>query len=333
MLRVWLVSALIVAAAVAAVLVLTSEPAPRPPPRPLRFAPEPVAEWEVRRYLELWPEIDRLLREAVGEYARQRTPEFEPKLPLEVTMGDIIRLPVSFVNGTTSDLSGGSVSIEVGRGLTALGDDRWPLALGAGARGRRVVPVRIGGITGEREITLLASLGGYSDRVTRTLSVAPLGFPVELACGGVLEPDGVFSHTIEIPADVVAASVESEIVLYPTPLASLTGALERLLQEPHGCFEQTSSTTYPLIMAQQYFLSHPGVDPTLIERARGETDRRAGHRRAVGRAHHRHIDDGEIRHRGRGTGPGGHRVGAHRDRGETHRPSMAGVSSWTVTPR
>lgn len=172
------------------------------------------------------------------------------------------------------------MSIEVGHGLTALGDDRWPLALGAGARHRLVVPVRIGGITGSREITLLAALGGYSDRITRTLRVAPLGFPVEITRGGVVEADGLFSHTIEIPADVVAPSVESEIVLYPTPLASLTGALEALLQEPHGCFEQTSSTTYPLIMAQQYFMSHPGVDPALIERARGLLDN--GYQRLIG---------------------------------------------------
>jgi uncharacterized protein YfaS (alpha-2-macroglobulin family) len=40
-----------------------------------------------------------------------------------------------------------------------------------------------------------------------------------------------------------------------------------LIREPCGCFKQTSSTTYPLVMAQQYFLSHEGVDPSLIERS------------------------------------------------------------------
>jgi uncharacterized protein YfaS (alpha-2-macroglobulin family) len=50
-------------------------------------------------------------------------------------------------------------------------------------------------------------------------------------------------------------------------MANLTAALERLIQEPYGCFEQTSSTTYPLVMAQQYFQSHSGIDPKLIERS------------------------------------------------------------------
>src|SRR5262249_5074614 len=38
-------------------------------------------------------------------------------------------------------------------------------------------------------------------------------------------------------------------------------------REPCGCFEQTSSTVYPLVMAQQYFMSHQGVPAALIEQS------------------------------------------------------------------
>src|SRR5436309_6200972 len=48
----------------------------------------------------------------------------------------------------------------------------------------------------------------------------------------------------------------------------MTDALQSLLREPYGCFEQTSSTSYPMVMAQQYFLTHTGVDPATIEKAR-----------------------------------------------------------------
>ena len=56
--------------------------------------------------------------------------------------------------------------------------------------------------------------------------------------------------------------------MYPTPLASMTDALQSLLREPNGCFEQTSSTSYPMVMAQQYFLTHTGIDPAIVEKAR-----------------------------------------------------------------
>ncbi|MCA9267306.1 MAG: hypothetical protein KDA41_02495, partial [Planctomycetales bacterium] len=64
------------------------------------------------------------------------------------------------------------------------------------------------------------------------------------------------------------------------PLASMTEALERLIRDPNGCFEQTSSTTYPLVMAQQYFLSHQGVDPSLVERSSDKLE--AGYKRLIG---------------------------------------------------
>ena len=69
-------------------------------------------------------------------------------------------------------------------------------------------------------------------------------------------------------------------VVYPTPLANLTEALARLIREPYGCFEQTSSTTYPLVMSQQYFMSHTGVDPDLVQRAGDSLGR--GYERLVG---------------------------------------------------
>src|SRR5262249_39606972 len=78
------------------------------------------------------------------------------------------------------------------------------------------------------------------------------------------------SKTFEftIPNEVVRGSISSTVSVYPTPLASMTAALQSLIHEPYGCFEQTSSTSYPMVMAQQYFLTHTGVDPALIAKTK-----------------------------------------------------------------
>jgi uncharacterized protein YfaS (alpha-2-macroglobulin family) len=135
-------------------------------------------------------------------------------------------------------------------------------------------------IAGDFDLSVNAGSDDYVDKVTRKLRVMPRGFPIEFARGGLLGPDGSVSYQIEIPADVVPASVSSSLALYPTPLANMTQALEALIQSPCGCFEQTSSTTYPLVMAQQYFMSHQGVDPKLIERSRTLLDE--GYKRLIG---------------------------------------------------
>ena len=114
---------------------------------------------------------------------------------------------------------------------------------------------------------IAATAGAFSDRVVRRITVRPGGFPVEIAAGGLLEQGGVARHSIVIPPDMVAGSFESKIDVYPSPLACMTEALQALIREPCGCFEQTSSTVYPLVMAQQYFLSHQGVPASLLDQS------------------------------------------------------------------
>lgn len=200
----------------------------------------------------------------------------EPKLPLEVTTGDRLQIPVSFVNGTPEAFPevicrwDGAVSA---KGLK-------PFGLEAGERVRRIIDLEVGDRAADVELAIEAKAGEFSDRVVRKFRVVPRGFPVEISRSGMLQANSTAKLTFEIPATRVAGSLSSSIAIFPTPLANLTEALERLIQEPHGCFEQTTSTTYPLVMAQQYFQTHTGVDPALIERSRELLEK--GYQRLLG---------------------------------------------------
>jgi len=191
----------------------------------------------------------------------------EMKLPLEVTAGDVIQLRTTLVNAGASPLAGARVTPTLPKGFNVPAFDIG--ALEPGARVAKLIPITVGDVAGEFELTFDAVAGEMSDKVTRKLVVKPRGFPVEFAKGGMIGPENAsVTYDIEIPADVTTGSIKSELALYPTPLANMTQALEALIQSPSGCFEQTSSTCYPLVMAQQYFMSHQGVDPKLIERSR-----------------------------------------------------------------
>ena len=118
------------------------------------------------------------------------------------------------------------------------------------------------------------------DENRRSLRVVPRGFPVSDGAGGMLTPGGVVEDTFTIPDTVVPGSLHASVTVYPTPLANLTEALEALIRDPSGCFEQTSSTTFPLVMAQQYFLTHQGIPPEMVAAAREKLD--AGYQRLIG---------------------------------------------------
>ncbi len=225
----------------------------------------------------------------------------ELKMPLEVTAGDHILLPVSMVNATSSELVSPDISINLNGESKESSKAQFKLlplvkndsALGAGGRVRYIQPIDVDalqlGATKSGEATvgvgtfpliLSAKSGLFQDKVTRTLSVKAKGFPIEKCFGGMLEPGKTVVHTITIPKEVINGSIASNTAVYPTPLANMTEALERLIQDPCGCFEQTCSTSYPLTMAQQYFLSHTGVDPKLVESSRKKLD--TGYKMLVG---------------------------------------------------
>ncbi len=195
----------------------------------------------------------------------------EPKLPLEVTAGDVIRVPLGIVNATQSALP--AVAVDVSTTGLDFHQTLPPFELAADSRVRKPVELQVGNISGPARFEVRAVAGAYGDNVTRHLHVAPLGYPAEAGGGGMLSPNGQVTMEIQIPQQLVPGSLTAEALVFPTPLATLTASLERLIREPNGCFEQTSSTTYPLVMAQQYFMSHQGVDPRLIERSAATLER------------------------------------------------------------
>lgn len=204
----------------------------------------------------------------------------EAKLPLEVTAGDKILLPISLINGTNGDLADASVNVDMKGDFKIAEVQKSGAIIGTGSRVRWMQPITVGYGNGSKAFTLTAKAGLFEDNVTRKLSVKPMGFPMEASFGGILEPGQVVTHKITVPKNVVPESLVSNCAVYPTPLANLTEALERLIQDPYGCFEQTSSTSYPLTMAQQYFLSHTGIDPKLVETSKQKLDK--GYKQLVG---------------------------------------------------
>jgi hypothetical protein len=201
----------------------------------------------------------------------------EPKLPLELTAGDKVLLPIAMINNTADELGVELFLSKLGRAGTVSLDS---VPLGADTRGRAPHELIIGQTYGELAFNIEARAGVYSDQNNRKLRVVPKGFPINDGSGGMMQPDGEIKQEITIPESTVPGSLSASVTVYPTPLANLTEALEALIRNPSGCFEQTSSTTFPLVMAQQYFMTHQGVDPELIAKAKEKLD--AGYKRLVG---------------------------------------------------
>ncbi len=200
----------------------------------------------------------------------------EPKLPLEITAGDLVEVPVALVNGTQAQLEA-LLETTTGEGIAREGNET-RVTLAADASGRLFLTLVAKQHYGPVQVHLIGKAGDYTDEVKRSIRVVPYGFPVEESAGGLLA--GSAAHEIVMPEQFDAASVEAVAKVYPSPLATLTDALKGLLREPGGCFEQTSSNAYPNIMVMNYFTSHHVEDAELMTRASDLLDR--GYKRLVG---------------------------------------------------
>ena len=190
----------------------------------------------------------------------------EPRLPLEVTADDKIDVPVSVANNTNGQTT---ATIQVrADGLNQLKGQRLEeLPLNADARKRLVYRFQPNLIEGPAQLYLEGGIPGFEgDKVLHTFQVVPQGFPVIGSRSDLLEKTA--QETLELPAGWLKGTLKARVEVYPSTLADLQKGLAALLREPHGCFEQTSTSNYPNLLILDYLRETDQTLPEVEKRAR-----------------------------------------------------------------
>jgi alpha-2-macroglobulin-like protein len=193
-------------------------------------------------------------------------------MPLEVSAGDTIELPVTLANETTRPYKA-RVSSDFGPAFQVTGGVPGQVELRAGERKSFFATLKVIG-DGKDPEAGRARIGietaNLEDEVARTIRVVPVGFPQEVSTSGTLETRA--AHAFEL-ASAMPGTIEASITLYPSPLATMVAGTEAMIREPYGCFEQASSTNYPNIMVLAYLEQHESADVALVERTMTTLDR------------------------------------------------------------
>jgi len=194
-----------------------------------------------------------------------RTPlHIEPKLPVVLTVGDRVDLPIRLTNETDRELVA-SGACESSDGLRALLRTN-PLAkLTVGANAARTIYFPLAAEKpGKVTVSLQAEAANLTDRMKRELVIEPAGFPFTRDVSDTL--DRARSIAVTLP-EVVPGSLSGTLKFYPAPLATMLDGLQSILREPCGCFEQASSSTYPNIMVLNYLEQAEIEAPEIRKRA------------------------------------------------------------------
>ena len=118
---------------------------------------------------------------------------------------------------------------------------------------------------GRHSLTVFAKSEVMSDAIKRTITVLPNGKEMRDAINDRL--DAAAEHTVIIPEEAIDNAQNLWVKFYPGAFSQVLEGADGMLRMPSGCFEQTSSTTYPNILVLDYMKTVKKINPEIQMKA------------------------------------------------------------------
>ena len=183
--------------------------------------------------------------------------------PATLTRGDQYSVPVAVYNYLDRPQT---VNLEVQEAdwFSLVEAPNLQLELAAGEVAGIRLPIRVETV-GLHELTIIARGDALQDGVARSILVEPDGQMVEQVRSGSLEEN--VNVDVQIPEGIVEGSHGLFVKVYPGVFAQVMEGLDGILRMPSGCFEQTSSSTWPNVLVARYLEETDTADPEVMVRA------------------------------------------------------------------
>lgn len=200
------------------------------------------------------------------------------KLPVEVVTGDILKIPLTFINNTSETIIG-NFSCVVPKGLlpkTSLPNK---------------IRIKKGEVTTEYfsfdvvqkgkydKLKFGLEVDGLQDEIEQDLNIVPKGFPIEISFSSSDESQLLKKRFVFPINNPVKGSITANLNVKVAFSEDLVESLKGMIRQPYGCFEQTSSSVYPNILILQLLNTVGGNHADSIQKAKKYIDE--GYKRLI----------------------------------------------------
>jgi len=190
------------------------------------------------------------------------------KIPAEVVTEDVVSIPLTLKNNTTSAVTG-LLNITAPKGLELLSTITNLQTLAAGKAKTIYLEYRVKNELSEGNFEIAFKACGMKDAFVQNLKVVSKGFPVNASFSG---DKGESEYEVDM-RNVVKGSIKVKLTAFPSVVSDLLTGVDGILREPGGCFEQTSMSSYPNAMVMDYLKTSDSKDEKLLAYAGGMLDR------------------------------------------------------------
>ncbi|MGD9210791.1 MAG: MG2 domain-containing protein [Desulfobacteraceae bacterium] len=184
------------------------------------------------------------------------------KLPIEVAMGDTMMLPLTIINNSSEKIAG-ILDITPAKAWIALEENPTEISIDQTSTKTVHLPFSVVNLPGKGTFKARFKSDNDTDAFKKEVIVVPKGFPVNISISA-REQKKQFTINVSSP---IEGSLTAAFTAYPTVLSDMLAGLESILQEPYGCFEQTSASTYPNIMVLSYLSEEQQPDFEITQKA------------------------------------------------------------------
>lgn len=188
----------------------------------------------------------------------------EPDLPVALTQNDAVQLRVAVYNYLEKSQT---VRLELSAG-------DWLEVRGGRSQSLKLAPREVTQVSfpvvakrpGEHRLQVQAYGSEMADAIERRARVSPDGERVDELINGRLGEGAELEITL--PDNAIEGANALVLKVYPGAFSQVVEGLEGILRRPTGCFEQTSSATYPNVLVLDYLRRNHLARPEIEERAR-----------------------------------------------------------------
>jgi len=196
-------------------------------------------------------------------------------LPVALTQNDEISIPVAVYNYLSGSQTVKLV-LEKGDWFELEDTDTKTLEIASNDVSAVYFRIKVRSI-GTQRLTVRAFGSKMSDAISREIEINPDGCEARKALNDRLAK--TVEKTVVIPKEAIEGASNILVKVYPGILSQVVEGMDKILQMPFGCFEQTSSTTYPNILALDYMKRTKKITPEI--QMKGEQYINLGYQRLV----------------------------------------------------
>ncbi len=185
--------------------------------------------------------------------------------PVSLTQNDEVHVPVVVYNYLKSDQAV-RLKVKPEDWFELKADEEITLKLAASEVRSVHFPI-VARRVGMQTFTVFGYGAKKSDAVARTVEIAPDGKEFVVSHSGRLK--GGIRHDVTIPKGAIEGASTIFVKVYPGTLSQVVEGLDKMLRMPFGCFEQTSSVTYPNVLVMDYMKTTGKITPEVQMKAQG----------------------------------------------------------------